>query len=428
MRYAAAMRYGHLDIPKRAAWILVGGALFVSGGPGWSVPAACAGAAALGVGAIEPEAARREIEEVARQMCAKVLAADIDGYLSHVDMSDAVFAQEHRMWAKDLGRNTPLKFEMAIAAEGFELREKDGAMAAEADVAFTWAMPIVKNEAHLKPTAEQLKTPGKDRTLTLRCRFTRASGSSPWLFAGEIWNAIDGPNVRACYETEDLRGTAQIVIDVLPEVRAHVEAGFGLAESELPRQLQEVKLYTSMEHLQFSIYPSYDDPLGGWNEPGESIKILASEAPRKNQMRVLLAHEYGHVATFFLGPKSSDMPWWVLEGVAELSAERFAGGGRSTEGMVRTWAERNQLLRWEQLADFRGEAQEHQGHVYTQGHHMIGYLSDRFGREKRTAWLRLLAHGATLEDATTEALGVTWASIDADWRASLTKPAAAEGK
>jgi hypothetical protein len=59
---------------------------------------------------------------------------------------------------------------------------------------------------------------------------------------------------------------------------------------------------------------------------------------------------------------------------------------------------------------------------------MIGYLSDRFGREKRTAWLRLLAHGATLEDATTQALGVTWASIDADWRESLTKPAESEKK
>jgi hypothetical protein len=49
-------------------------------------------------------------------------------------------------------------------------------------------------------------------------------------------------------------------------------------------------------------------------------------------------------------------------------------------------------------------------------------VSERFKRPARNAWLRLLAKGATLEDATREALGVEFAKLDEDWRASIVLP------
>jgi hypothetical protein len=134
----------------------------------------------------------------------------------------------------------------------------------------------------------------------------------------------------------------------------------------------------------------------------------------------LLAHEYGHVATFEMGPRATDMPWWVLEGAAELAAEGYTRNparnlNRQMEGMARAgW-----LAAWEDLADFRGEAQNHVWAVYTQGHHMLGYISDRFGRSARNRWLRLMAQGRTIDSATTEALGLSFDQLDADWRQSL---------
>lgn len=323
------------------------------------------------------------------------------------------------MWAADLARNTPLAFDMQVLEENFEVG--DGSV--ECDVRFTWTMPIVKNEAHVQATPEQLKTPGKERSLTLRCRFNLATSGTPgqWLFAGEVWKKAEGPGVVVFYPGDDLAENAAAVVESMPEVRAHVERGFGLENSPLSAHVQALKLYDRMEHLQFSIYPSYDDPIGGWNEPGESMKILVNRSPRRRQLRPLLAHEYAHVATFYLGDKASFMPWWVLEGVAELSAEAFKGSA-SIDAVVRGWAKSGQLRTWDQLADFRGEAQAHQGHVYTQGHHMVGYISERYGRDARNRWLAQLAVGKTLDEASIEVFGASWESIDAAWRESLMQP------
>lgn len=369
----------------------------------------------------EPAQVRHSLEQIVRDMSAAVRAADIDGYLAHVDLREPVFAQEHRMWAADLVRNTPLVFDMQILDENFQVG--DGSV--ECDVRFTWAMPIVKNEAHVKATPEQLKTPGKDRSLTLRCRFNLVDSAAlpRWLFAGEVWKRAEGPGILALYPGDELAENAAAVVQIMPEVRAHVERGFGLENTPLSEHVQVVKLYDRMQHLQFSIYPSYDDPIGGWNEPGESMKILVNRSPRRKELRPLLAHEYAHVATFFLGEKAGVMPWWVLEGVAELSAEAFQGS-KSIDLIVRGWAESNQLRTWDQLADFRGEAQEHQGHVYTQGHHMMGYISERFGRDRRNRWLRELALGSSLDEASVEVFAASWQSIDSAWRESLTRPPA----
>ena len=201
--------------------------------------------------------------------------------------------------------------------------------------------------------------------------------------------------------------------------------GFELESSSLPTRVQEVKLYTSMKHLQASIYLSYVDSLGGWNEPREAIKILKMGPMGEEAMRPLLAHEYGHVATFELGEKATTMPWWSVEGVAELSAETL--GGRDDVyawRRVLRWHREGQLLEWSRLADFRGEAANHYDHVYAQGQHMLGYISERFGRTGRNTWLREMAQGKSLEEASRIAFRREWAEVDRDWREEITQEAA----
>jgi hypothetical protein len=207
---------------------------------------------------------------------------------------------------------------------------------------------------------------------------------------------------------------------VLPEVRAHVDQGF---EQEVPHT-QVVKIYPTMRHLQASIYLSYVDGLSGWNEPKEAIKVLGRPSSSRSSLRVLLAHEYGHVATFEFGPNATDIPWWALEGVAELASEGFRrGGSRRADDRVKRWADANNLADFVAITDFRNTPTQFMGHVYAQGHSMVGYVSDRFGGTKRNAWFRAMANGATIDLATTRELGLSggFAELDTAWRTELAK-------
>jgi hypothetical protein len=349
--------------------------------------------------AADPAQVRTQIEDLLRQIETAVLAADQPGYLSHVLRTDPCFSKEQENWAKDLGRKAPEAFKVELTDADLTLTD-DGA---EGRLKWVWRMPE-----------------GRDRNLNFIARFVRSE--SGWLYAGEKWNVLEGDRCRVSYE-DGLEDAARIVADVLPEVRAHVHEGFELTQDkDLTERIQQVKLYNSVKHLQHSIYLSYSDGLDGWNEPQEAVKIRPHSGASKSSLRILLAHEYGHVATFQLGPKATDMPWWILEGVAELSAEGYSHDDRFVDGAVRRWAANDGLVDWDRLADFRGEATKHTINVYTQGHHMVGYVSQRFGRAGRNHWLRALAQGTSLDEATASELGVSFDQLDKDWRASLTTP------
>lgn len=344
----------------------------------------------------DPAAVRLQIEELLRQMSAAVGAADQAGYLSHVLKTDTCFAKEQENWALDLGRVAPESFNVALTDADLTLTDSG----AEGRLRWSWRMPG-----------------GKDRSLNFIARFVR--GESGWLYAGEKWNVLEGDHCLVLY-ADGLEDAAKIVVDVLPDIRTHVHEGFELQEDkDITERTQEVKLYASVKHLQHSIYLSYTDGLGGWNEPQEAVKILSRATASKSSLRVLLGHEYGHVATFQLGPKANNMPWWILEGMAELAAEAYSHDEKSTDRIVRRWAANDGLIEWDRLADFLGEATQHMSHVYTQGHHMVSYISERFGREGRNRWLRAMAQGATLDDATTKELGLSFAKLDKEWRESL---------
>jgi hypothetical protein len=355
----------------------------------------------------DPIAARAEIQSTLDIMARAVLAGDPDAYLAHVWRDDPDWSTEQVNWAADLKRKVPAEFEFTVGDVTPEVDE-------------SWAQA--------KATMKWSFTGGKPREQSYVARFFRHPDHG-WLYAGEKWNVLEREGVRVLYD-DDQEEAARTVADVLPTVRTHVLTGFELLGKPIEARVQQVKLYRSMRHLQQSIYLSYTDSLGGWNEPHEAIKLLSAGVRGIGGARVLLAHEYGHVATFELGDHASDMPWWALEGVAELSSEKFSGGAARADAAVRGWARKDKLIDWPRLADFHGEATSFYAQVYAQGHHMLGYVSDRFGRSKRNAWLTRMAQGITLDQATREALGLTFADLDAQWRASLApdapKPAASK--
>ena len=367
-------------------------------------PCPPAGAAPATLRAGPDEIALREsLAPLLRAMESTVKAGDLDAYLALVDRSDACFAKEQSNWAKDLKKQPARVFELSLGERPVEL--KDGAALAE--LVMKWSTPANGEDEEKKP---------KTRELTTLCRFTKAPAGSPvaWRDAGEEWNRVEGEGVRVLY-LEGLDEVAKDIAEVFPEVRAKVEEGFGL---HVPRT-QEIKVYKSMKHLQASIFLSYVDGLGGWNEPGEAIKMLSGAKAKSGGSKNVLAHEFGHVCTFELGPNASDMPWWALEGVAELSTETVGVKPQGNDTQVRRLAKSGKLAAWKDLAVFGDVTGENYGKVYTQGHHMLGYISERFGRERRTEWLRAMSNGVPLAEATQKALGVSFDTLDTDWRASI---------
>lgn len=352
------------------------------------------------------------IRKVMDEMEKAVLAGDKDAYMAHVWKDDACFLQEQMAWTWDFDRHRVKEFSLSVQ-EG--TTPKYGEEESHVMLVMEWSM------------GDDV-TGGKSRSVKYPVVFKRKDGA--WLYAGEDWKVLDAPGIdgaagaRVKY-LENAEHPAQVVIDVLPSVRVHVDEGF---QNKIDR-VQEVKLYNSMRHLQASIYLSYTDGLGGWNEPKEAIKLMADGCRSKGMALPLVAHEYGHCATFEYGPETSKMPWWVLEGVAELAAEKYGANRENVAQRVNRWSRRGNLAPWAEMADFYTCPDKWKGHVYTQGHHMVGYISDKWGREGRNKWIKLMAQGKTLDEATKEAIGIGFDELDKQWRSELTqaeKPAAGE--
>ncbi|MBM4107422.1 MAG: hypothetical protein FJ255_01185 [Phycisphaerae bacterium] len=363
----------------------------------------------VSLGVSSPEDAgvvRTEVEKVLGGMAAAVLAGDPEAYLKHVDHADPVFSKEQFNWAADLKKHVPVEFRMTLGEAGVTL--VDGS--ARGELSLVWRMPG-------PPHAEgEEAEPVRERTVSWPARFVR--GGSGWLYAGEVWHAHESPGVRVLHE-DGLDQAAALVAELMPHVRDVVHEGFEVAPDDpLPHRTQEVKLYQSMAHLQASIYLSYTDSLGGWNEPGEAIKLLARPNTTRRSIENRLAHEYGHVATFEMGPHATDMPWWVLEGIANLAGEAATNTG-SPNTTVKRWAKAGTLGNWAEMAAFDEKGRSLGRYVYAQGHHMVAYVTERFGRTRRNAWMRSMAQGATLDESSREALGLSFADLDAQWREDL---------
>lgn len=348
----------------------------------------------------EPEGLRLGIEGLLRAMERAVLAKDAGAYMTLVDTADAEFVQEQRYFANDFVRAGPDEFALTVGP----LTTSDGS--ATGELTMVWRMPGKK-----------------ERTVGWDARFVEHDGS--WRYAGETWERFEAPGVIVMHDP-GLDELAKLTAEAFAVVRGHVEELFELTDTPQPKHTQKIKIYGNMAHLQASICLAYEQSLGGWNEPGESIKLLASRRTSPKQLQSLLAHEYGHCCTFVLGEKANNMPWWTLEGVAELAAEKYGRGG-PPHSQVQQWHTRKQLADWADITDFHTTKPSMGGFVYSQGHHMVWYIKETHTAAKLNQWLRAMSRGLTIDEATKEVLGMDFATLDANWRAEVARRAATAG-
>ncbi|MCA9299604.1 MAG: hypothetical protein KDA28_11090 [Phycisphaerales bacterium] len=316
-----------------------------------------------------------------------VLEADATSYLANIPVDDSWFLTEQRAWFDDVLVKTPVAFDLELADVETIEDEAVGTLVMRFEV-------------------ERLK-----RDIEFPARFRRVDGA--WKFAGVRWERPVPDFPVYCLEGGE-RG-AESIASIYPDLQAHCEAMLGTTITEPP----PVKIFNDMRHLQASIFLSYEDPLAGWNEPGESVKLLANRRGQVSGARTVLAHELGHAATFAMGDHAERMPWWVLEGTAELCTDDCSNARRRADGMVRAWRDAGQIAAWSDLEEFGVVPDALMWHVYTQGLHMIGYITDTYGPEARNAWLRAMAGGMSIEQATPDVLFCTFETLDAAWRLTV---------
>ena len=341
-----------------------------------------------------------DVIALTEQMSEAVLAGDPDAYLALVDDSDPQFFQEQRMWAADLLRVTPDRFEIEIEVRDVEVVGDE----AWAEVRQVWSLP---------------DDFGLESFVEYPMQFVRTDDE--WKFAGRRWEVLDGPGVRVFYPAWERDGAAAIV-EKWPDIISAVHADLLGSETAPPPDAMatpvHVKLYDSQDTLKESISLSYRMNLGGWNEPGESIKLDASVGHAREGVGSVLAHEYAHAVMFAMGDESKHVPWWVSEGVAEFTSDRFAGKRDQVYAQMRERMRRGRIVKWSALQTYDPHTTRFISPAYSQGHMMLVYIADRFGSDAMRAWLTAMCEGASLEDATSEHLGITFDQLDDDWRES----------
>ncbi len=338
----------------------------------------------------------RAIDALNARLSDAVLASDGDAYLAGVDQTDPYFAHESRYLANAIEKD---------AAPAFSLKRR-GRAYADGDAL------VAPVRAKWQPSEK-----GSARSTEFDARFTKGPDGA-WRYAGAQWETTvsTDPRIRV-YATPDLAVEAELVRSAYARVVAPVEAFFGTAMPDLP----PVKIYRDLAHIQFSITPTYDPPLGGWYEPGESIKMLWRSRRSAESIERVIAHELGHAMYEYIGAGADATPWWAHEGVAESAASSVHPRlDRVNERLGKLKGE-DKLVEFEFLAVFDDDTFMEQRLAYPMGHSMVAYVLDRFGRERGFAWLVDL-DDVGVDGASRTHLGLPFAELDEAWRGSLQVP------
>jgi hypothetical protein len=79
---------------------------------------------------------------------------------------------------------------------------------------------------------------------------------------------------------------------------------------------------------------------------------------------------------------------------------------------VQAWQAEEGLVAWEAISDFAETPQALWRYVYPQGYAFVRYLTETYGQDARNAWLRAMAGGLTLPEASREAFAVSFGELN----------------
>jgi hypothetical protein len=349
---------------------------------------------AVPVMAQQTTTAEDEIAALLDSMTDAVLARDQETYLSYVDLSDPLFALEHTRWS-DEWANDDILLDFSMEAENFAVEDGE----TTADLTMQWRIQ---------------ENPAQHWIASYPVHFTPDEQDGSWHYAGEYWPLVLESEhfvVRAVPETED---AADTLLPLLPEIYEHVTTSL----DHEPSARNEIKLYATSEALVASTLLSLPR-IHGWNEPGEALKLFAEGGFVDES---IVAHEFTHFLEFDMaGTQHSRFPWWLSEGLAQYVSSEFWGDAYAANYLAisQAWLAAGELADWDSMRVFEETPLELWQHVYPQGYAFARFVTETYGQEPRNEWLRAMSTEMEIEDATKSVFGVSFAELDADFRAWL---------
>jgi hypothetical protein len=333
----------------------------------------------FGTGTRAQDEISSQIQTTVFQMKQAIQARDEKAYSELVDWSDPVFALEHRRWIQDWAENGASVSELSASNV-----ISSGADTSHATLLLQWKNPSGLQSAEWPVIFRK--------------------PNERWLYAGERWSDLRTPQalVRVAPGLE-LQG--QQIAAALPDVLEHVQTSFGRRF----KQPIQIKLYASSQTVTSSV--SLNAPLfGGWNEPGEALKVVAR---RDGIPLSTLAHEATHQMVSELD-ENETVPWWLHEGLADYVASKYwddSSAERVLEG-VKSWARADQLVDWNRMRVYKTTPLELWKYVYAQGYAMTRYLTETYGAAKRNTWLERITISNDISKASLEVFDVNFTALD----------------
>jgi len=342
--------------------------------------------AALLVGLMlcSPALAQRTPQELAGALQTAARSGNAAAYRALL-APGGTFTVEGANFAADLARRVPADVTYTLG----DVRQQ-GARA-EATLALVWT-----------------RVPGEVRRVSLPVQLVRVG--EVWRYAGEAFTPVKTETgTLLALKVTGLPEKAASLAPLLSRAAREVQSVLGLT---VPTDAV-VKVYPDAERLSATVYPSLQ-PVFGWNEPGEAIKIvLPGGTPAQAELAALrvLTHEFTHLAVGVAagqagGPGGDKrIPWWLHEGLANHAARAFFAEQAWRSGQTRANAyARAGWVPLAELADFPAVPEARWDHAYRQGLGVVEFLATTRGRNE--PWRLAQAFAWTGEaDAAARAVG-----------------------
>jgi len=206
---------------------------------------------------------------------------------------------------------------------------------------------------------------------------------------------------------------AQRVMRYLREARTTVGERLGA----VPAEAMGVVFYGKATYLEAHRHRFSFQTVGFFDG---RIHVVSAGHPA-GELRALLFHEYAHAV--FREHTGGDRPYWLNEGLAELSERASLGRRgltRSERQVLRRRIDAGEWIPLRRIApSFSGLGDDDARAAYLQSMAAAAWIEARSSRDERARMLQLLGQGATDDLAFRSVLGLNTAEIDAGLRKEI---------
>jgi len=233
--------------------------------------------------------------------------------------------------------------------------------------------------------------------------------ADPGIDRSPVWLGLDNAHFTVHYDSELGDASpdyARTVLGFLDEARASVGERLG----RLPKEKMGVVFYGKAAYLQAHRHRFSFQTVGFFDG---RIHVVSAGHP-EGELRALLFHEYTHAV--FREQTGGDRPYWLNEGLSELSERDSRGSTGTTRGERVSLRMRIAEGRWIPLRrlapSFSGLDDDDARAAYLESLVAAAWIESQTDRDERGRMLARIAEGADIDDALAEALALDTEGVE----------------